>query len=156
MDNLAKIPSNQNAIQDFEDLTYNFFLEHLERHLSNPDDRHECLASLVIDIRQVLQDGEAQSFVINEIDQAFDKTQLKFPPLSQDDVNRFEKIVSNFLRSHDRILISDVESIPGPSDIVVVIAHKPRQRVAGKTTAIGHVITQFIVTQETDGITNME
>jgi hypothetical protein len=147
MDNPAKIPSNQDAIQNFNDLTYNFFMEHLERHLSNPDDRHECLASLVIDIRQVLQDGEAQSFVIDEIDRELDETKLEFPPLSQDDINRFERIVSDFLRSDDRILISDLESIPGPSDIVVVIAHKLRQEAETETTAIGQVITQFIVTQ---------
>jgi len=156
MDNLAKIPNDQDAIQDFEDLTYNFFMEHFERHLSNPDDRHECLASVVIDIRQVLQDGEAQSFRSSEIDQELDETKLKFPPLSQDDVNRFERMVSDFLRSYDRILINDLESTPGPSDIEVVIAHEPRQGLDMETTAIRRVIAQFVVTKETEGITNME
>jgi hypothetical protein len=156
MDNPAKIPSNQDAIDKFNDLTFKFFMEHFERHLSDPEHHHECLASLVIDIRQVPKDGEAQSFVINEIDQELDKAQLKFPPLNQGDINRFERIVSDFLRSDDRILISDLEYIAGPSDIVVVIAHEPGQGVEVERTPIRRVITRFIVTQQTDEITNME
>ena len=110
----------------------------------------------VIDIRQVPQDREAQSFGTGPIDQELDKAQLKFPPLSQGDLNRFKKIVCDFLRSDDRILISDSEYIAGPSDIVVVIAHQPRQGVEMERTPIRRVITQFVATQQTDGITNME
>ena len=64
--------------------------------------------------------------------------------------------MSDFLRSDDRILISDLEYIAGPSDIVVVIAHEPGQGVEVERTPIRRVITRFIVTQQTDEITNME